>query len=124
MTHLAISTALALALAFSAAAQAQTVRMLVQSSPLAGIRHHEAARLWNLLGVGDSLELVREPDNHYDPRAIRVDWRGRKLGYVPRRDNDAIAWGLDRGDTLRAKISRIELRGAVLRRIEFEVFVE
>ncbi|MSQ55107.1 MAG: HIRAN protein [Betaproteobacteria bacterium] len=118
----AIGVAFVLALAGSA--QAQSVRMLVQSSPLAGIRHHEAAQLWHLLGVGDSLELVREPDNPHDPRAIRVDWRGHKLGYVPRRDNDAIAWGMDRGDTLLAKISRIEARGTVPRRIEFEVFVD
>jgi hypothetical protein len=113
-----------LALALAAAVHAQSVRMLVQSAPLAGIRHHDAAHLWNLLGVGDSLELVREPDNPHDPRAVRVEWRGRKLGYVPRRDNDAIAWGMDRGDTLRARISRIERRGAALRRIEFEVYVD
>jgi hypothetical protein len=118
------AASVALALAFAASAQAQSVRMLVQNSPLAGIGHHEAAQVWQLLRIGDSLELVREPDNPHDPRAIRVDWRGHKLGYVPRRENDAIAWGMDRGDALRAMISRIEARGAALRRIEFEVFVE
>lgn len=119
-----LAASVALTLAHAAPAQAQSVSMVVQSSPLAGIRHHEAVRVWPLLRAGDSLQLVREPGNPHDPRAIRVDWRGHKLGYVPRRDNDAIAWGMDRGDTLRATISRIEHRGASLRRIEFEVFVE
>jgi HIRAN domain len=110
--------------AFAGLAQAQSVRMLVQSSPLAGFRHHEAVQVWHLLGIGDSLELVREPDNPHDPRAIRVEWRGHKLGYVPRRDNDAIAWGMDRGDSLRARISKLDARRPVSRRVEFEVFVE
>ena len=110
----------------SAAAQAAgpSVRLLVQSSPLAGFRHHEAAGVWHLLQVGDSLELVREPDNPHDARAIRVDWRGSKLGYVPRRENDAIAWGLDRGDVLRARISRLDERRPASRRLEFEIYVE
>ena len=34
--------------------------------------------------AGAALSLVREPDNAYDPRAVRVDWQGHKLGYVPR----------------------------------------
>src|SRR5689334_23732236 len=34
-----------------------------------------------------ALDLVREPENPHDANAVRVEWRGRKLGYVPRRDN-------------------------------------
>ena len=48
------------------------VRVLVQSSPLAGFRYHEAGDLWDLLRVGDALELRREPDNPQDPRAVAV----------------------------------------------------
>ena len=123
--RLALSFVIAAA-ASCAAAQAAgpSVRMLVQSSPLAGFRHHEAAGVWHLLRVGDNLELVREPENPHDTRAIRVDWQGRKLGYVPRRENDAIAWGIDRGDVLRARISRLDERRPVSRRLEFEVYVE
>jgi hypothetical protein len=31
------------------------------------------------------LTLVREPTNPRNPQAVRIDWRGRKLSYVPRR---------------------------------------
>jgi len=120
----ALTFAIGGASALPSAAQAQSVRFLVQQSPLAGYRHHEAAALWHLLRIGDSLDLVREPDNAWDPRAIRVEWRGRKLGYVPRRDNDALAWGIDRGETLHARISRLEGRRPGSRRLEFEVYVE
>src|SRR3989304_4481039 len=81
----------------------QQVRLLVQNSPLAGFRYHEAPQLFDELRLGDRLALVREPDNPHDPNAVRVEWRGRKLGYVPRRENAALAWGLDRGTPMRAR---------------------
>ena len=117
-----------LALAAAAGAFAQDapggVRLLVQSAPLAGFRYHAAEEVWHELRVGDPLRLEREPDNPHDPNAIAVTWRGRKLGYVPRRDNATLAWGLDRGAPLQARISRLAPHPNPARRIEFEVFVE
>ena len=113
---------------FAASVQADegrpSVRLLVQSSPLAGFRYHAAASVWRELRVGDALELAREPENPYDPNAVAVSWRGQKLGYVPRRANAALAWGLDRGEELRARISRLREHPNPARRIEFEVYVE
>lgn len=119
-----------LLVAFSACGQSvqvqahASVQFLVQSSPLAGFRHGEAAQAMPLMRTGDALELVREQDNPHDPDAVRVDWRGRKLGYVPRRQNAALAWGLDRGTPLRARVSRLEDHPNPARRIEFEVYIE
>jgi hypothetical protein len=105
-------------------AASQTVRLLVQNAPLAGVRYYAAAELWHELAVGDALELAREAANPHDANAIAVSWRGRKLGYVPRRDNAALAWGLDRGARLRARISRLAPHPNPARRIEIEVFIE
>jgi HIRAN domain len=121
--------ALALAAVLAAASvcsqeRAPLARLLVQSAPLAGFRYHAAAEVWPELRVGDVLELAREPDNPHDVNAIAVTWRGRKLGYVPRRDNAALAWGLDRGERLQARISRLAPHPNPARRIEIEVFVE
>ena len=102
----------------------ERIRLLVQSSPLAGFSYHAAAEIFSELRVGDALELAREHDNPHDPNAIGVLWRGRKLGYVPRRANAALAWGLDRGEPLQARISRIAQHPNPARRIEFEVYVE
>src|SRR5438309_1623442 len=104
--------------------RAPSVRLLVQSSPLAGFRYHAAAEVWDQLRVGDALELRREPDNPHDPGAVSIAWRGRKLGYVPRRENAALAWGLDRGEPLRARISRLAPHPNPARRVEFEVYFE
>ena len=118
----------ALVLAFCAAAQAQppeaSVRLLVQRSTLAGYRHAEAKAVWAHLNPGDRLELWREPDNPHDGDAVRVAWNGRKLGYVPRAENAALAWAMDRGEVLHARISRMVEHRNGRRRLEFEVTIE
>ena len=115
---------LAFASPADAAEKQAHVQMLVQSSPLAGLRHAQTGNVWMDLRQGDELALVREPGNAFDANAVRVEWRGVKLGYVPRRDNAALAWALDRGETLRARISKAEWHPNPARRIQFQVFVE
>jgi hypothetical protein len=107
-----------------AAAQAESVRILVQSSPLAGSQYYAVGEFWSELRVGDPLDLIREPDNPHDRHAIRVEWRGHKLGYVPRADNRAVAAALDAGDKLVARIARLTEHRNPWRRVEFEVFAE
>jgi HIRAN domain-containing protein len=95
--------------------------LVVQRSPLAGFRHYDGHEFWRDIRAGDRLELVREPENPYDAGAIRVEWRGRKLGYVPQRDNAAIARQLDRGTSLAARIAALRRNRNGSLRIEFEV---
>ena len=108
-------------LCFAFSAHGQSVQFLVQSSPLAGFRYGEAAQVMPLLQPGDALELLREADNPHDPNAVRVEWRGRKLGYVPQRDNAAVARQLDRGTPLEARIATLRENRNHSVRIEFEV---
>lgn len=88
-------------------APAATRRILLQESPLAGFQYHEGERLWPHLREGHPLTLTREPDNPRDPRAVRVDWQGRKLGYLPRVENTAVSQLLDRGERIGARIARL-----------------
>ena len=126
VTRLASSATCLALLCTLASAEEPTgrVRLVVQSSPLAGFRYHAAAEVWPELRVGERLALERERDNAYDANAVSVSWRGRKLGYVPRRENAALAWGLDRGEPLRARISRLSQHPNPARRIEFEVYAQ
>jgi hypothetical protein len=113
------------ALLASLQVDAQTsARILVQSSPLAGFQYHEGKALWDQMKVGDALTLVREPDNAHDPRAVRVEWQGHKLGYVPRKENEAVARQLDRGNRLEARIVQLRKHRDPWKRIEFEVFLK
>ncbi|NWG29912.1 MAG: HIRAN domain-containing protein [Rhodocyclaceae bacterium] len=107
----------------SLAAHAESVRVLVQSSPLAGFQYHAGAALWERLHVGDPLALVREPDNPYDPRAVRVEWQGRMLGYLPRAENEAVAAALDRGERVEGRIAALVRHRNPWRRLRIDVFV-
>ncbi len=120
--ELLVFVALALA-AISVGAQDTEVRMLVQSSPLAGFRYYEGKALWDEMKVGDALALVREAGNPHDGNAVRVEWQGRPLGYVPQRENRAVAQHMDRGGRVEARISKLHKHLNASRRIEFEVFV-
>ena len=97
--------------------------ILLQDSPLAGFQYHQGKTIWAEMKVGDELTLMREPDNPYDAKAIRVDWRGLKLGYVPRRENADIARIMDNGTRLQARISRMLESRDPWQRVRFEILV-
>lgn len=99
-------------------------RVVVQDSPLAGFRYHEAPTMFASLREGDALALVRESANVHDRAAIRIEWRGHMLGYVPRTQNQALAWALDRGERVHARVSRLLDHPNPRERVRFEVFVE
>lgn len=111
-------------LGWPGAAAADGMRLLLQSSPLAGSQYYAFAEFWPQMRVGDRLELVREPDNRHDANAIRVEWRGHKIGYVPRAENRVIATALDAGERLSARLSSVSDNKNPWRRLAFEVFIE
>lgn len=116
---------LAFALVAGAALAEGRIRILVQSSPLAGSQYHALATLAPGMQVGDELELRREPDNRHDAHAVLVLWRGEKLGYLPRRENRSVAQAMDAGRKLRATVNRLRPNDAdPWRRLEVAVHLE
>lgn len=97
--------------------------ILLQDSPLAGFQYHEGRTLWSQMAVGDELTLVREPDNPHDARAVRVEWRGHKIGYVPRRENADVARLMDGGQALAARIVRLAEVRDPWSRVRFEILI-
>jgi hypothetical protein len=67
MRFLRLSAALGLFLCLQARA-GETIRVLVQSSPLAGSQYYAVSELWSQIKPGDRLTLVREADNRHDRR--------------------------------------------------------
>ena len=124
LTLVPIAALLLALLTVPASAEPTTnAKILLQSSPLAGFRYYEGKKLWSEMKVGDPLQLVREPDNSYDPNAVRVEWQGHKLGYVPRADNEALARFMDRGSKAEARITRLKKSRNPWQRMEFEVYL-
>lgn len=113
-----------LAVTALAAAQATTARIVIQDSPLAGFKYYDGKELWGELRVGDALRLVREPANPHDANAIRVEWKERMLGYVPRRDNTHLARQMDRGAAIEARITELKSRPNGRHSLSYEIFVQ
>ncbi len=97
--------------------------LLLQASPVAGYSFHEGAAQWAKLREGDVLDLVREPGNPYDPLAVRVDWQGHKLGYVPRLENEDLARLMGEGVRLEARIIELRKSRRPRDRVRFEIYI-
>src|SRR5262245_50854743 len=96
-----------LTLAVAATPEPASSEIVEQVSRTAGLRYHDAKAVWDQMKVGDALTLVREPANPHDSNAVRVEWNGHQLGYVPRAENEAIARQMDRGNRLQARIANL-----------------
>lgn len=105
-------------------AAAQSIRLLIQSSPLAGSQYYALATCWPQIRVGDELALIREAENRHDARAIRVLWQGQQLGYLPRAENQALAEAMDQGERLRGRVARLTEHPDPWRRVVVEVYLE
>ena len=81
-------------------------------SYVAGTTHLNDKTVLEQIKEGDMLSLQRE-DNKYDSNAILIlNEDGKKLGYVPEKDNIIFARLMDAGKLLKAKISKITQKGS------------
>lgn len=63
------------------------------------------------LKEGETVLLIPEPENSYDPKAIRLEYSGHKIGYVPRKkeglDFSIQSWCHDHFEVVSAKIDQV-----------------
>ncbi|MCL2632454.1 MAG: HIRAN domain-containing protein [Coriobacteriia bacterium] len=86
---------------------------LVEDFYVAGLRYWDAIEVIGDIKVGDKLDIVLESDNQYDPNAIILGYKGKKLGYVPKACNSQISQLLFFGyDIFDAYVSQIRLDAA------------
>ena len=110
-------------LAFDVAAADGSARIVVQNAPLAGFVYYDGKDVWERMKRGDALTLVREPSNAHDPNAVRLEWRGRMLGYVPRKDNVDLARQMDHGARVVARVTELHKAANGRHRISYEISV-
>jgi hypothetical protein len=75
----------------------QYQKFYLLQSFIRGFQYYDGPSLINQMKEGDMLELLREPDNEYDPCAISLHWNKHKLGFVPAEDNEMLSKLLDIG---------------------------
>ncbi len=80
---------------------------------IAGVTHLDDDSVLDSLEVGTELFLRRE-DNKFDENAILVlNAGGKKLGYVPEKDNVVFARLMDAGKHLKAQVRDMDMGYAV-----------
>jgi hypothetical protein len=79
--------------------------------PVAGFQFHDGPRVLAMIHPDLALDLIAEPHNPYDPRAIRIEAYGRHIGYVPRHDNGPVGRLLQTGAPLRARVLSVKREG-------------
>ena len=78
---------------------------------VSGTAYLKDASVLGELKVADKLKLIRE-DNKFDSNAVMILTEdGKKIGYVPEKDNTIFARLMDAGKLLTAKITGISQKG-------------
>lgn len=92
---------------------------------IAGLQYYEVLEVWKQLQIGDLLTLIPEPDNRYDENAVIVAYGTKKLGYLPRSQNKAIAKVLQAGhDAYQARIQSLYSDNPLYERVEISLHVK
>ncbi len=71
--------------------------LMVIYSKLAGVSFDDRQDNISQCKDCDKLDLMREPNNTYDKNAIRVEDKGRMLGYIPKVQAASLAQYMDAG---------------------------
>lgn len=76
---------------------------------MAGFTYYDGIEVFQELKVGTTLTLAAEPDNQHDPYAVALFYNNKKLGYIPREENQQISQFLNLGYTnlFEVRINRI-----------------
>ncbi len=84
-------------------------------SYIAGTTHLEDPSVLENIPEGMKLRLRRE-DNKFDSNAILIlNEQGKKMGYVPEKDNIIFARLMDAGKMLNAKVKKTEHHGSFIK---------
>jgi hypothetical protein len=77
--------------------EAKTIRKKQQLLQcfVAGFRYYNGPQLLNKMEIGDTIKLVREPNNKYDNKAIALYFQNNKIGFIPQMDNQVICNMMD-----------------------------
>lgn len=100
-----------------------TKEIMLFDSYIAGTSHIPDKSVFDEIATGDKLVLKRE-DNKFDEKAILVlTESGKKLGYVPERDNIVFSRLMDAGKLLIARITSINKRSENYTQIGIDIYL-
>ncbi len=87
-----------------------------------GLQFHDLPEYYiEDLAPPQALDLVREPNNRHDRKAVAVYHDGLKLGYLPREDNVVLSKLIRRGLPVRCRLIGVQPNEESYRQLSIEV---
>lgn len=88
-----------------------------------GFQYYEGENLFPKMKLGESLDLVREPDNKFDESAIAVFFQNQKIGFIPAESNETLSKLIDvKALDLYAEITELNKENTAWDKLEIGIF--
>lgn len=88
-----------------------------------GFSYYDGPKIIDEINTAGMVQLVREPNNEFDKRAIAIHFEGKKIGYLPRESNKTISILMDTNLLeYHAEITHIEKSASDWEKIRLGVF--
>lgn len=88
-----------------------------------GFSYYDGPKIIDEINTAGMVQLVREPNNEFDKRAIAIHFEGKKIGYLPRESNKTISILMDTNLLeFHAEITHIEKSASDWEKIRLGVF--
>ncbi|NOX37314.1 MAG: HIRAN protein [Calditrichaeota bacterium] len=97
--------------------------VLMNQFSIAGFQYYRGPALLPLMKVGERISLEVEPTNPHDEFAVKILYRGRQIGYVPRSDNRHISRLLQNGVPLVGRIAGIQPEAPPWQQVQIRVWL-
>ncbi|MBQ6454689.1 MAG: HIRAN domain-containing protein [Eggerthellaceae bacterium] len=99
---------------------------LIDSFYIKGFKNFDGAYALKKLKAGKRLDLVAEPDNPYDPYAMRVERKGIMLGYIPKEKNYMMSLMAFYGheDVLECRILQVDREADPWQQVRIGIYIK
>jgi hypothetical protein len=74
----------------------------------AQFRPAEAKEALRTAGIGDVVSLEPDPENEYDPQAVKVIFNGHHIGFIPKQSNPPVFAALQAEEEVSVSIIAFE----------------
>lgn len=92
---------------------------------VAGFQRYDGMMVVHDIAAGDFLNMVPEPDNPYDPDAIKLEFNGTKIGYVPKEKNGLAALFAFYGheDVFECRVTQVDPQAEPWKQVRVSLFI-
>lgn len=102
----------------------QTIHLELASFCIAGFAYHQGPSIRQHLNLSTPVKLISEPGNMHDQNAVRIEAKGKMLGYVPRKLNLTISHLLKQHAHLHAEIINLQKDGPMWEAVTVRVSIK